>query len=265
MVTMLAASLPAAHAHAEARLRVENHFDGEAEVLVDGRFAALVGGDASVELTARPGRHELTVRRPGTGYTLAATRVQLVPDALVVVPVDAPAGTLRFDHQGEVPLRVSVDGQDVWIAPGTLVELRVTAGSVGYTAAIREPRGEFFALSRTVWVEPGQVAATTLRPDPSVVVVDNHDLVGVRVLVDGRDAGLLAPGAERRVWVRPGPTVVTLIDLSGRVRTETRLVVERGHDAHVVLAGPLPPPGRPASGPMHVAHGGHPPFVVTAR
>ncbi len=267
MITILAA-LPAAHAHADARLRVDNHFDGEAEVLLDGRFAAMVDGDGSVELAARPGRHELTVRRPGTGYTLATTRVSLSPEALVVVPVDAPSGTLRLEHQGEVPLRVTVEGQEVWLSPGAAVDLRVTTGSVAYTAAIREPRGEFYALSRTVWVEPGQVSSTTLRPDPSVVVVDNRDTSGVRVLVDGRDAGLLAPGSSRRVWVRPGPTVVTLVDLSGRVRTEARVVVERGHDAHVVLAGASPPPDRrPETGPVHAArhHGCDHPFVVTAR
>lgn len=281
MITMWLASLALAHGP-EAHVRVDNHFDGEVEVLVDGRFAAMVPGDGSVDLESRPGRHDVVVRRPGTGFVLAHSPLVLQPSALVILPVEAPPATLRVGNEGEIPLRLALGGQNVFLVPHTVVEVSVTSGSLAVTATAHEPRGDFFAVNRTVWVEPGQVSSTVLRPDPTVIVVDNDDMFEMRVLVDGKDAGLVEGGELRQIWVRPGPSVVTLVDPFGRVRSETRLVVARGQESRVVfgdfyafdptgkapptLASPVIHPGyghghgygygypepRPVGGPGHV-------------
>ncbi|MCA9491131.1 MAG: hypothetical protein KC621_14475, partial [Myxococcales bacterium] len=190
MITMLLAAQAFAHGNGnggDARLRVDNHFDGEVEVLVDGRFVAMVPGDAAIDLQSRPGRHEVRVQRPGTGYVLARSQLVLTPAALVVMPVDAPRTRIRIDNQGEIPLRLTLEGNNVWLVPRTTVELEVTSGNLDVKAMAHEPRGDFFAVERTVWVEPGQVASTVLRPDPSMIVVDNDDIFDMRVLVDGKD------------------------------------------------------------------------------
>lgn len=225
---------------ASAPLEIDNRFAGEAEVWLDGRFEALVPGGARAVLDARPGQRDVVVRRPGTGYVLAATRVHLHREVRVVLPVHAPPGALRVENQGEVPLKLTLGDAATWISPGTGVELPVLTGPVRLTASIREPRGEWLALERELWVEPGQVASTVLRPDPTVVRVVNQDAIPVRVLLDGIDAGVVGPGQTQRVFVRPGPTRVVLVDLSGRVRTETRIDAPRGETAEVVLHGVRP-------------------------
>ncbi|MCB9696957.1 MAG: hypothetical protein H6738_09290 [Alphaproteobacteria bacterium] len=277
MITMLLAAQAFAHGNGngnggDARLRVDNHFDGEVEVLVDGRFVAMVPGDAAIDLQSRPGRHEVRVQRPGTGYVLTRTQLVLTPAALVVLPVEAPRTTIRIDNQGQIPLRLTLEGNNVWLVPRTVVELEVTSGNLDVTAMAHEPRGDFFAVERTVWVEPGQVASTVLRPDPTMIVVDNDDIFDMRVLVDGKDAGVVDGGDVRQIWVHPGPSVVTLIDPFGRIRSETRVVVQRGqeslivvgdfhhdHDHHDHRPDGRPGDGRPDHGP------GRGPTVVTVR
>jgi len=234
----------ASHGHDVSRVEIANAFDGEVEVYLDGRFQGIVPGDGRLVVDHRAGPLDVRVVRPNTGFVLVATQVYLPRDARVLVPVEAPRSTVRVRNAGEVALRLDVDDQHVWLSPRTMVELRVTSGLVDLRASIRDPRGEFLAMTRGLWVEPGQIETTVLTPDPSVVRLYNTEHVAVRVLLDGVDAGILAPGASREMFVRPGTTRIVLVDLAGRVRYSNVLDVPRGGTAIVDLRantrGPVP-------------------------
>jgi hypothetical protein len=114
----------------------------------------------------------------------------------------------------------------------------VTSGLVDLRASIREHRGEYLAMTRDLWVEPGRIETTVLTPDPSIVRVFNAQNVAVRVLLDGVDAGTLGPGASREMFVRPGHTRVVLVDMAGHVRYSNVIDVPRGGTAVVDLRTP---------------------------
>lgn len=232
----LALGMPGAAFAGSATVTVHNHFDGEAEVWVDSILAGMVQGDSRLTVTTRPGNHRITVRRPVSNYVLASTELRLANNTSTVLPVRAPAGQLRIDNTGDVRLKAAVEGADpVWIAPGTAALVPVTTGSVMLEASIKEPRGEWKAVERTVWVEPGELGRTTLSPDPTVIIVTNRDSVPVRALLDGKDAGWIQGGETQRVWVRPGPTQVVLLDRQGAVRTTTQVTVTRGQETRLVV------------------------------
>ncbi len=234
----------ASHGHDASRVEIANAFDGEVAVYLDGRFRGIVPGDGRLIVEERPGPLDVRVVRETTGYVLVATQVYVPRDAKVFIPVEAPRSTVRVRNAGDVALRVDLDNQHVWISPRTLVELRVTSGLVDLRASIRDPRGEFLAMTRDLWVEPGRTETTVLTPDPSVVRLYNTERVAVRVLLDGVDAGMLAPGASREMFVRPGLTRIVLVDLAGHVRYSNVIDVPRGGTAVVDLRnharGPVP-------------------------
>jgi hypothetical protein len=226
----------------EAVVKVDNRFDGEAEVFVDGRFEGMARANASTTFEVRAGERAIVVSRPGTHYVLAKATVQLPHGSTASIPVSAPTGSLRVDNKGEVALKLEVGSTSVWLQPGTATVLPVETGNVALDASIHDPRGDWKAIERDLWVEPGQLATLSLTPDPTVIVVTNRDSAPVRALLDGADAGWIDPGESERVWVRPGVTNVVLIDRSGQVRSTTALTVTRGNEAKVILAAPPPPP-----------------------
>ena len=245
-----------------ATLSVQNQFDGEADVVVDHRYLGRVGGDRTMSFSVDPGMHEVVVTRPGTAYVLLSTRMRLYGGSTTALPVYAPAGTLRVANGGEVPLKLEADRSSVWIAPGATGTLVVETGNVDVVASIKEPHGEWRALEKTMWVEPGRTTLETLRPDPTVVVVTNRDRVSLRALVDGIDAGVVPPGDTRRIWVRPGSTRVTLVDLGGRVRSSSTVFVSKGKEVRLLVDARYPVsttvvavsnggPARPGYGPEH--------------
>lgn len=242
-VAAIGALVPAtALAHGTATVTVKNKFDGEADVRIDGKYVGRVAGNATVAFSTNAGDTAVVVTRPATGYVLASTNLYLGNGASVLLPVDPPRGTLRIQNTGEVKLKLDVDANSVWIAPGASISMLVESGNVGLSASIHDPHGDWQAIARTLWVEPGQIATTSLAPEPTVVVITNRDRVPVRALLDGDDAGWIDPGDTERVWVRPGRTQVVLVDKNGRVRSSTALVVSKGNEAKLVLAASGPAP-----------------------
>ncbi|MEQ1571607.1 MAG: hypothetical protein ABMA64_38620 [Myxococcota bacterium] len=216
-------------------LSIRNEFDGEADVYVDHRLMGRIGGDRTLSWQVVPGSHDVTVLRPATGYVLVQSRIRLYDGSAFVLPVKAPTSALRVSNDGDVLLKVQADDAMVWLSPGTSAQLPVETGFVTLAGSIKEPRGEWKAMEKTVWVEPGTVGSETLRPDPTVIVVTNRDRMAVRALVDGVDAGFVGANSTRRIWVRPGTTAVVLLDPSGRVRTSTTVYVSRGKEVKLVV------------------------------
>lgn len=225
---------------ADATLVVDNRFDGEAEVWVDGRFEGMARANADTVFAVEPGLDHVVVRRPGTGFELASASIVVAPRQAVELPVRSPEGTLRVTNRGDVALKLDLGAADAWVQPGATAVVEVKAGNVTFGASIHDPRGDFRAIERTVWVEPGVVASTTLEPDPTVIVVTNRDDAPVRALLDGADAGWIQPGETERVWVRPGATNLVLVDRIGRVVENRTLFVGKGDEQKVVVADPNP-------------------------
>lgn len=241
LATAPAAALVApsvALADSDATLTIDNRFDGEAEVFVDGKLEGIARGDAATCFDVRPGLREVVVSRPGTHFVLATARVAFAPHATTALPVVAPTGSVRVDNDGEVALKLELGPTTVWLQPGTAAVLPVKTGNVELQASIHDPRGDWMAIERGLWVEPGQLATTTLKPDPAVIVVTNRDLVPVRAVLDGVESDWIQPGDTDRLWVRPGATRVVLEDRVGRVLSTTNLLVGRGDEAKVVLGAP---------------------------
>lgn len=227
-----------------ATVTVDNSFDGAAEVRIDGNLVGLVDGDHTASFAVTPGLHAIQVMRSGSGFLLAATASRLDAGCTLILPVEPPRGEVQVLNRGEVALKLDLDRSSVWLQPGASVLVPVTTGNVTLGASIRDPRGEFRAIERSLWVEPGLLATTTLAPDPTVVAITNRDRVPLRALIDGADGGWVQPGDTARIWVRPGPTAVVLEDRAGRVVSRTSVVVGRGDDARVIVAAPQPPPPR---------------------
>ncbi len=244
-VASLASNALASRGH--AYIDVDNRFDGEAAVYLDGCFQTNVDGNAKIRLNVDPGRHHLQVRRPDTGYVLSENTVRTDHDVTVSVRVHPPEGTLRLVNNGKVDLLLQAADHSVWVSPGTALALPVATGNVPVTASIREPRGELKTMERTLWVEPGVVQTETLRPNPGVIRVVNEDCTAVRVRLDGEDAGLLEPGATRVLYVRPGDSLVTFVEPGGGTRLTARVDVRRGSESQVVLRD-MPGGGATSSG-----------------
>lgn len=245
-----------------ATLSVKNTFDGEADVFVDGRFEGRVAGRQTLSVGVRAGSHEVRVSRPSTGFVLACTELRFFPGQAVLLPVDAPKVPMRVTNTGEVGLKLRADGApSVWLPAGGTVALTVSAGDVDLHASIADPRGDWLAVDRVVWVEPGRPNGASIRGEANAVVVVNRDRFPVHALLDGADLGWIGAGETERVFVRPGPAELVLLDKSGRVRTATSVVTTRGNEATVVVSA-RPMPARPGPGPgavVVVSGGGRPP------
>jgi hypothetical protein len=258
----LAATPGLAMAHgSSSQLSIQNRFDGKAEVWLDGHFTGIVEGDSTATFTIKPGCVNVVVQRPGTRYVMAQSTLTLAPHTSTTLPVAAPRGTVRVTNSGEIALKVNAEGVTTWVQPGTTVQMTVETGQLEMTASVKDPRGgDWVAVERDMWVEPGQAGNTTFRPDPTVVVLDNNYRIRLHALVDGVDLGWIDPGSEMRVWVRPGPANVVMMDSTGRVRTQASVVVRKGDDARVAANPPVPhaPPGVvvyqpvPVRPPVHV-------------
>ena len=222
-----------------AALTIDNKFDGEAEVVVDGHLEGIARPNAQTTFSVRPGVSEVKVTRPGTHFVLADTRLLLGSHTSTTLPVLAPMGSVRVQNQGDVALKLEVGANSVWLQPGAVTLLPVKTGNVELDASIHDPRGDWRAIERPLWVEPGQVSTTTLKPDPTVIVVANREAMPIRALLDGKDAGWIQPGDRQRMWVRPGNTNVVLLDRAGRVLSTTPVFVTRGDDAKVVVTSPV--------------------------
>jgi len=229
--------------HGPATLTVRNDFDGEAQVFVDQRLLGVVGGDRSASFQVNAGCHDVRVTRPGTNYVLVQTRMDMNGGTTVQLPIQAPTSNVRLENTGEVALRVQLGSASVWVSPGAAVQVPVRTGNASLVASIRSPQGEWKAIERTFWVEPGQSACQQLHPDPTVVSITNHERVRVRALVDGDDEGYVEPGSTKRVWVRPGSTNVLLLDPVGHVRSNTTVIVGKGKEGRVVLEPRYAQPG----------------------
>jgi hypothetical protein len=240
-LTFLVGMVLAAPAFAgDSTISLDNRFDGEVEIWLDGKFVRMLDGDSKINMVTRPGSHDLQITRPGTHFVLASQHLHLRNDTTTVVPILPPTGQLRINNTGDVRLKVAVEGTSpVWITPGTSALVPVTTGHVDVVASIHDPRGEWVAQERDVWVEPGQLGVTTMSPDPTVIIIANHDRQPVRALLDGADAGWIPAGTTERMWVRPGPTQVVLLDGHGAVRSQARVVVSKGNEAKIVVQPPV--------------------------
>lgn len=267
LASLVCPVIAAAHGPPSAIVSIDNRFDGEAEVYIDGRYQGIVAGDTKASYSLKPGCVNVVVQRPGTGFRLAQAELHLAPGATTLMPVAAPQGQLQVRNNGEIALKLSSEGSpSVWVKPGTTVLLPVETGNVSFTGAILEPRGEWVTLTRNLWVEPGQLGTATVRPDPTVLIVTNYDRTPVHALIDGKDLGWIDPGATQRTWVKPGPANIVLLDTKGRVRTSTAVTVKRGQEASVVvgLVPVQPPPVVVVQPPKPVVVVQTPPVVVNA-
>lgn len=248
-------------------LEVDNDFEGEVEVIVDGRFQGTVAGNRTSRFDVGPGRHDVRVQRPRGGAQLVATAMHGRPGTATVVHVDTPTSRLRVTNDGTVPLSVDVGpGDDVWIAPRTAVELVVPAGTVRLMATARDHDGVRKAHDELVWVEPGPRTERVLSytpPPPTRLVLENRDREPLRALVDGREVGWVSPGQELLVAVDPGWTQVRFYDPRGRLVTATDVKADRGKRTPVTVAftsprpasaGPVPAPGGGACHGPALAH-----------
>ena len=103
----------------DATLAIDNTFDGEVEVFVDGRFEGVARADRTTRYDVGPAPTRSSSPAPGPGFVLEAATVRLTPHDTTTLPVHAPAGTVRIDNQGEVALKLDL-GKIRALAPAGL-------------------------------------------------------------------------------------------------------------------------------------------------
>lgn len=256
MLTLLSAMLSTASARpSPALLEVDNDFEGEVEVFVDGHYEGTVAGDRALRMDVQPGRRDVRVQRPRGGAVLLSTALHFQRGVISGVEVHAPLTRLRVVNAGTMPLSVDLGpGDDVWIAPSSSAELRVVAGTVDLVASASDRDGMHRVHSERIWVEPGAPAEHVLRytpPPPTRLALTNPSFEPLRALVDGREVGWVSPGASQLVLVDPGRTQVRFYDRRGRLVSAMDVRAERGEKTRVVAVAAAPPPHRP-TGPVRV-------------
>lgn len=243
---------------APTELVVDNTFDGEAHVYVNGGYAATISGDSRTALRLRPGLTNLEIVRPG-GFVLLSTRLMLNKGLTTGVQVTAPMTDVRLVNPTTAPLRIDLGRHDdVWLAPGTAITLPVRAGSRELLTVVRERTGERVVERRDLWVEPGRSVTERLTwtapPMPSQLILASHHRRDLRVLIAGRDRGALRPGSTLRLPVELGRLSVQLVEVGGSVIFADRIWVTHGADTRVTVDSRRatrvttlthPPPGRP--------------------
>ena len=224
------------HQGPRAVLEIDNDFDGEALIYVDGQPYGMVDGRDETHLRVRPGSHRVEIRRPDTGFVLASQYVRIRPHSEVRVQVVPPPASLTVRNDGIVPLRVGPGRHGSWLLPGDVTQITVPAGRVPLTATIADPRGDFLVFDRRVWVEPGARNVEVLRPTPPRLALINHEHRPMRVMIDGVMTDIvLRPGQSRDVFLRPGPARVSFVDFRGRTFEVQELALRPGRDAHLAV------------------------------
>lgn len=226
---------------AKADLMVDNTFDGEAHVYVDGQYALTIGGDQRATIRVHPGLRELEVIRPG-GFPLHRSRVMANRGITTEVRVVAPLVDLRVSNPSPAPLRVDLGQHDgLWLAPGTSMVLPVRAGSHELVSVVRERQGDRVVERRSLWLEPGAAAVLRLdyTPPPSLselVILNTHGR-DLRVLVGGQDRGALRRGGSLRLPLHPGRIDVQLVEVGGSVVFSDRVLLAPGADTRLLVEG----------------------------
>ncbi len=243
---MLAAAAYAGHA--DAVLEVDNDFEGELTIYVDGRYEGTARGDARTRVEVKPGKRDVVLQRPG-GAVLASRTLHFHKGITAVLPIAAPKAPLMVRNTSAVPLQVDVGpGDGVWISPNTAVELVVTAGTVDLEARVREAGHIERVTVRTLWVEPGQRAETVLDYRPVAhtrLSVRNQGHERLRAVVDGVEVGFVDPGERRSVAVSPGRVTVRFYDRHGRLVEVRDVHADKGQKTAVVASVVPPPPPSP--------------------
>ncbi len=254
MTTLLLALTGAAMARpSPALLEVDNDFEGEVEVYVDGRYEGTVPGDRTLRMDVQPGRRAVRIQRPRGGAVLKTTSLHFQHGVISGIVVETPLTRLQVLNTGTVPLSVDFGpGDDIWVAPSSSVELRVPAGTVHLTASAQDRDGLRRVRDETLWVEPGtrhQHAFDYTPPPPTRLSLWNPSGEPLRALVDGREVGWLSPGETQLVHVDPGRTEVRFYDRFGRLSSVLEVKAERGTQTRVAAAASPPPR------PPHHDHG----------
>jgi hypothetical protein len=261
-VMLLALSGVALARPAPALLEVDNDFEGEVEVYVDGRYEGTVPGDRALRMDVPPGRRGVVVQRPRGGAVLLSTTLHFQHGVIAGLEVQTPHTSIRVRNVGSVPLSVDFGpGDDVWVAPNSAAEVRVPAGTLSLTASARDRDGLSRVRAETLWLEPGQRHEHVFDytpPPPTRLSLWNPSPERLRALVEGQEVGWLAPGETRLVAVDPGRTEVRFYDRSGRLESVFTVRAERGERTQVVAATSSPRPAHPHG------HGARPAAPVRA-
>ncbi|MEZ4317315.1 MAG: hypothetical protein R3F61_07415 [Myxococcota bacterium] len=242
-------------------LFVDNHWEAPVQVVVDGIPMGTLRGHAEQAFPVRPGFHSVVIRSMN-GTTLECVDQWLRPHQAFDLDIFTPKTSLTVTNTGTTPLYVASGRDGLWVQPGRSESAPVPAGTVTLTASIPGRHGSLQVVSeQTVWAEPGRRNQTTFdyTPLPTRLVVQNLEPSSVRVFVDGRAYGSLAPGASFALDVRPGVHEVDVIGRNGHVVVDRAVRVDRGADTRVDAFTPRPPPpARPPSyayaGPPHHRH-----------
>jgi hypothetical protein len=260
----LAALLLASPAMARptASLWIDNHFDGAVQVVVDGRALGTVRPREDALFPVPMGQHHVLVQSMN-GFVFDAQVDWFSPHRVSELDVRAPLAPLTVRNTGPTPLFVEGALGGLWVEPGGSRTAQVPAGSVRLTASVKQDGRMFPIDHETVWVEPGRGGRTQFEhcPPPTRLVVSNLEPRAVRVVLDGRHVGELAPGASLALDVHPGLHDVDAWSTWGGIVFDSQVRVATGTDTRVDLfraRPPGPPPHHHGGPPQHDAHHGGP-------
>ncbi len=240
-----------------ANLSVDNHWGAPVQVFVDNRPLTTVGGYDDLYTRIRPGWHEVEIRTLN-GTLLERDTSWFHPHRMTRLDVSVPMTTLVVTNTGHTPLYVEGCLGGRWVQPGRTETARVPAGQVDLTASLSGRRGNRDVVDqKAFWAEPGTRNRVSFAhvPPPARMVFTNTERFPVRVLIDGRSRGRVAPGARIVLSVEPGRHVIEVTSPHGHVVYDDYLRTRPGSDHRITIGTPARPP-RPGH---RVAASGHRP------
>ena len=205
-------------------LVVDNDRFISVEVLVDGREIGTVSADSKEAFRLRPGTRSIRVTTR-SGQTILARNIRILPRASGELDVPAFESKLTVRNRTKVDAVLTVNGKrfreldagesvQLIRAPG-LVDLELTSRG----RVIEETKLTLRSGKKNTW--------TVDRPILSTLLVENSRKQTIRVLIDGKDRGLIAAGARRNIELEPGTHRVLVINDNGRILESERVELSR--------------------------------------
>lgn len=180
-----------------SQLNVSNLVGESIDLYVDGQRLHSLGAGNAVRLSVTPGRRELAVYCPTTGYTQKQW-VDVAPGTLLNLPVGPQSGRLRVDNQSTSRTRVYRNAHPLGVVlPGSSAEF---AGQPLGTSLIEVVAENGFVHRQSVVMEGDREhpALVVLSGEARPLMVRNDTGEPVRVGPDMVESGeILASGEEK--------------------------------------------------------------------
>ncbi|GMV38902.1 MAG: hypothetical protein AMXMBFR64_06180 [Myxococcales bacterium] len=245
-------------------IRVQNESSFPMQVRLDGAHVGQVAAGSHLVLTSTPaGAHRVVASYPGREDVPSTTfNLHVMPGQVVHAVIRQVAGSVRVVNPNAFPVQVVLSGQPRGsLGPGA--SLLLAGVPAGRHEVVVQAHGA--AMAGQVRVLPGRVAQFEPALFTGSLRIHNDNRFAVKVLVDGRPAGKLVPGATRVIdGLVPGNHTVEVRGHHG-LRMVHTATVRASKTTTWAFAAPRGPHHKVVVAPAGPAYKSPPKGVVIAK